>query len=101
MKSETGKENIGSTRDTFSLAAKDEELKKNRSELAHFSADMFLVVGTELHVLGHIIGSDRVEGASPFGHGSDETVAVSMLLRIASQLVSSSADLFGDGREYA
>jgi hypothetical protein len=101
VKSETGKENIGSIWETFSLAAKDEKLRKVRRDLAHFSSGIFLAVGTELHVLGDIIGSDRVDGVSPFGHGSDETVAVSMLLRIASQLVSSSADLFGDGREYA
>jgi len=38
---------------------------------------------------------------SPFGHGSDEAVAVSLLLRIGSELVSAAADLFSDGRHYA
>ena len=52
-------------------------------------------------MLGHMIGPDRADGASPFGHGSDETVAVAMLLRIAGQLVSASADMFMDGRAYA
>lgn len=52
-------------------------------------------------MLGHIVRPDRVAGLSPFGHGSDETVAVSILLQIAAQLVSASADLFGDGRSYA
>jgi hypothetical protein len=35
------------------------------------------------------------------GHGSDETIAISVLLRIGSQLISASADLFADGRAYA
>jgi hypothetical protein len=88
-------------RDKVGLAAKDEKLTERRDELARFTSAIFLVAGTELHVLGHMIGSDRIDGVSPFGHGGDETVAVSVLLRIASQLVSSSADLFTDGRKYA
>lgn len=62
---------------------------------------MFGAVGRELHVTGHVIGGDRVEGRSPWGHGTDETVGVSMILRIASQLVSASVDLFTDGRTYS
>jgi len=88
-------------RDTVNLTANDRKLRKQRRALAHFSSKIFLSVGTELHVLGHVVGADRIDGVSPFGHGSDETVAVSVLLRIASQLVSSSADLFEDGRSYA
>jgi hypothetical protein len=99
--SETGQVNIEPIRDAISLAANDKKLRKQRSQLAHFASEIFLSTGTELHVLGHIVGSGRIDGTSPFGHGSDETVAVSVLLRIASQLVSSSADLFEDGRKYA
>jgi hypothetical protein len=89
------------TRESIVAAAEDELLKACRRDLARFSAEQFLEVGTELHVLGHFIGSDRKTGSSPFGHGDDETVAISMLLRIASQLISASADLFTDGRHYA
>lgn len=83
------------------LAARDSSLNALRSDLARFVANCFAGAGTELHALGHIVGPDRVAGVSPFGHGSDETVAVSTLLRIASQLVSASTDLFEDGRAYA
>ena len=72
-----------------------------RSELAEFAAQQFQDSGNELFVLGHIFGMDRREEKSPFGHGSDETVAVSLLLRIGSQLISSACDLFADGRTYA
>src|SRR5580704_17087928 len=88
-------------RDVVALAAKDEGLVRCRRELAQFGSEVFLAAGMELHVLGHIVGSDMAGGVSPFGHGSDETVAVFVLLRIASQLLSASADLFADGRQYA
>lgn len=101
MKSESAPENPQLTRDAVSPAANNKELRKRRRELARFSSETFSSAGTELHVLGYVIGSDRVGGVSPFGHGSDETVAVSVLLRIAGQLLSSSADLFDDGRKYA
>jgi len=82
-------------------AARDDSLKITRSELAAFAAATFARVGEELHVLGHIVGPDRKAGESPWGHGSDETVGVSMLLRIAAELGSATSDLFKDGRQYA
>jgi hypothetical protein len=82
-------------------AATDCSVANLRQDLARFTADAFSKSGSLLHVIGHIIGSDRVENRSPFGHGSDETVAVSLLLRIGSELVSASTDLFADGRHYA
>lgn len=82
-------------------AAIDPKLSSIRKQLACFTSETFASVGKLLHAGGHFIGVDRVEGHSPFGHGNDETVAVSMLLRIGSELVSGSNDLFSDGRHYA
>lgn len=82
-------------------AVQDESLIKFRFELAHFAAETFLNSGKELQVFGHIFGTDRKTGASTHGHGDDETVAVSILLKTAAQLISASADLFKDGRSYA
>lgn len=67
-----------------------------RFELARTTAETFSSAGAELHTIGHVLGSDRVRGLSPGGHGNDEIVAVSLLLRIAGQLVSASTDLFQD-----
>ena len=89
------------TRQAISAAANEPTLIALRIALARFSSDQFHQVGAVLHLAGQIIGPDRAAGASPFGHGSDEVVAISMLLRIASQLISASADLFADGRRYA
>jgi hypothetical protein len=92
---------IETTREAISGAATDPAQMAARVELAKFTSQRFDEVGTLLHVSGHIVGPDRKSGASPFGHGSDETVAISLLLRIASQLISASTDSFLDGRSYA
>jgi len=89
------------TREAMASAAHDQVATACRYALARFSSNQLEEAGTELHLIGHFIGPDRVEGSSPFGHGNDETVAVSVLLRVAGQLVSASADLFADGRQYA
>ena len=88
-------------RETLRKAAADANLSELRKQLAHFTSKAFATTGELLHVGGHLLGSDRAEGRSPFGHGSDETVAVSLLLRIGSELVSACVDLFSDGRHYA
>jgi hypothetical protein len=82
-------------------AANDVVQIEARFRLAKTTAQTFSAVGTELHAVGHIVGSDRVRGVSKAGHGNDEVVAISLLLRVAGQLVSASTDLFSDGRHYA
>lgn len=89
------------TLEAISESAADASQIAARVELAKYTSKAFDKVGTLLYLSGHIIGSDRKTGVSPFGHGSDETVAISLLLRIASQLISASADLFLDGRSYS
>jgi hypothetical protein len=82
-------------------AASEADQVAARMSLAQFTATVFQEVGKDLHLVGHFLGTDGRSGLSPFGHGDDATVAVSMLLRIGSQLVSASADLVADGRHYA
>lgn len=82
-------------------SASDSTQVATRFQLAQTTVETFSAAGAELHVVGHLFGTDRVRGKSPGGHGSDEIVAVSLLLRIASELVAASADLFKDGRHYA
>ena len=79
--------------DKFRSIADDEALKRHRVELAKFVAKSFAAAGDELKVLGTIGQDDKP--ISSMG-GSDETVTVSILLRIANQLVSAGADLFSD-----
>ncbi len=82
----------------LATAAKVMQIRKN---LAAETARIFLVTGKRLEIIGHFLGPDRQNGTSPFGHGDDATVAISMLLSIASELISGSADLLTDGRHYA
>jgi hypothetical protein len=89
------------SREDIQRSALEADQVAARMSLAQFTATVFRDVGKELHLVGHILGTDRRNGLSPFGHGDDATVAVSMLLRIGSQLVSASADLIADGRHYA
>ena len=92
---------VVTTPDAISAASQRPEAITLRMALASQVATVFDDVGTNLHVIGHIAGTDRRDGVSPFGHGDDEVVAISMLLRIASQLVSGSTDLIAGGRGYA
>lgn len=81
--------------------ARDEALRRHRRELARFVSRLFSRTGQELHVAGHLLGSDRRNGVSPFGHGNDEVVAVSLLLRMGGQLIGASTELFSGGQHYA
>ena len=81
MQSESDSSGGSGLTERIRLAAHDATLKILRRELALDNSRTFSDVGNALHTMGHIIGSDRVRGVSPFGHGSDETVAVSLLLQ--------------------
>lgn len=82
-------------------AALDPEQIAARMELAQLVSNVFQVTGTGLYAVGHILGTDRRDGVSPFGHGNDAIVAISMMLKISSELVSGSANLIADKRYYA
>ncbi len=89
------------SREEMRLAAVDPLSIAERLEFAAYTATSFKGLGEKLFVCGHILGTDRREGVSPFGHGDDAVVAVSMLLHIASELVSGCADLISTDRHYA
>src|ERR1700674_5157585 len=78
MDSQTGRPRIEPSREAMAATANDKDVIACRSELARCSASHLEEAGTELHVIGHLIGPDRAQGRSPFGHGNDETVAVSV-----------------------
>lgn len=69
-------------------ATNDKKLSDIRRDLAKFTAETFLAAGNELNLLGST-------------ENDKEALAISLLLRISSQLVSASNDLFTDGRHYA
>lgn len=83
--------------ETIRCAGNDARLAQCRVDLARFAAAVFEIVGIDL-IRQHPGRSE--ETRSDLSH-LDESVAVSILLRIGAQLISASADLFGDGRAYA
>ncbi len=89
------------SREAIQQAAIDPASVAARSSYAAFTAETFKDLGKTLFVGGHLLGPDRRDGVSPFGHVDDATVAVSMLLRIGSELVSGCADLVNSDRHYA
>lgn len=79
----------------------DPSLIKRRHSLALFSAKHFDEVGIELQkCVASLDSANRVENIKDLSK-QDEIIAVSVLLLIASQLVSASNDLFLDGRHYS
>jgi len=93
--------NIDEIRELVRNAADNSTLVSRRFELARLAADVFEELGMELEVAGRLFGKDRLSGSSSARNGSDETVAVALLLRVASQLVGGCATLFAEKRHYA
>jgi hypothetical protein len=87
-------------RKALRAAALSQSLIEQRAALARLTVEVFAGVGRDVHVTGWIIGPDRAAGNSPFGNGSDETVAIGTLLRIAAQLVGGAVRLFEAGAAY-
>ena len=79
--------NIEEIHELIRAAALDPTLVARRFELARLATDVFQKLGIELHVAGSLLGTDRLNCVSPGGNGSDETVAVALLLRVASELM--------------
>ena len=88
-------------RETVRADALDPAQVQVRHGLAGAAAMLLADAGNELYVIGHFVGEDRKAGISSSGHGSDAVVAISVLLRIASQLIGGAASLIAEGRHYA
>ena len=79
--------------------ASNEASKKTHYKLARFTANTFADSGDELLKVS-IIGRESKRGSAT-NDASYEAETVSIVLRISAQLISASADLFSDGRNYA
>jgi hypothetical protein len=88
-------------RDLLKRSTDDQVQASLRKATAIAASAALEKIGNAAFANGHILGTDRKLGESPFGHGSDDVVAMGRLLQIAGQLVSGSSDLIGDGRVYA
>jgi hypothetical protein len=85
----------------LSLAARDPLARAARVEVCLGLADGLRDVGQLLHVCGNIVGSDRVNGSSPFGNGSDAVVGLAGIIRIGALLCRGIVDLLNAGNVYS
>lgn len=83
----------------ISTFASNENLIKIRYDLAQFTAETFADAGVELLEVSKLNQDSELNSAT--NDVSLESETVSIVLRIAAQLISASADLFSDGRNYA
>lgn len=53
----------------------------------------FKTTGEQLWLLGYVLGTDRRDGESPFGFGSDATVGLAIVAEVAAELISGALTL--------
>ena len=73
--------------DNTKLASADPILLRSRKLALSNASKNLSKYSTVLNVCGVIYGTDRRDGASPFGNGNDEAVGVATLTMIASRLI--------------
>ena len=88
-------------REAISRHALDVDQINLRESLAEFAAHQMSKVGSEIALMGNIIGEDRLHGASSTGNGSDELAGMGLLLQIAGELTATSASLFASRHTYS
>jgi len=92
---------VENVRELICKAAGDPALVAQRFTLAHVAAEAFDKLGVELSLVGNHYESNQsdVNLEAEASHG--EIVAVALLLRVASQLTGSCAELFAQRKHYA
>jgi hypothetical protein len=74
-------------------AASDVTSRAVREYVCRTLAATFRATGERLWLGGYMLGTDRRDGRSPFGFGSDATVGLAVVVQIAGELMSSAVAL--------
>jgi len=82
-------------------AAENEQAMAARRSLCRALVTAFEATGQALRVGGHLLGSGRVDGSSPFGNGDDGMVALGYLSSTCASLISGAVELLTEGNCYA
>jgi len=82
-------------------AGHDEAAASCRRDLCDCMAIALEEAGKCLWLCGAVIGSDRVDGVSPFDFGSDATVGLGTVVQIAGELSAGVIALLGHGNRYS
>jgi hypothetical protein len=85
----------------LSEAIEDDRGQRAREDVCRALAPVLRTTGDLLWVGGYMIGSDRKEGLSPFGFGSDAAVGLALVAQIASELVTGATSLLDADNMYS
>jgi hypothetical protein len=88
------------SRETIEDAADDPDGQALREHTCRGLAGTFREAGKLLWVIGYFVGADRVEGASPFGFGSDKSVGLALVIQIGGELLDGAVTLLSDDNLY-
>ncbi|MGH3129193.1 MAG: hypothetical protein ACRDNX_00060 [Gaiellaceae bacterium] len=87
--------------DRLAAAANDRNAQESREHVCEALIRAFRDAGQLLWVGGYLFGPDRAAGVSPFQYGSDATVALGTVCRIASELIEGASVLLRADNLYA
>lgn len=82
-------------------AAQDREARQSRRDLCEALNPGFRRTGEMLRAAGSVLGSQRLDGSSPFGNGDDRLVALGYLSETGAALVGGAVDLIEARNLYA
>lgn len=92
--------NLDEARELVGKAAADPVSHAAREGVCRALAATFRSAGELLWVCGYTLGTDRRDGISPFGFGSDATVGLALVIEIAGELFAGAITLLTDGNLY-
>jgi hypothetical protein len=88
-------------RESLEMAARDEVGTRAREEFGDALASALRLGGQALWIGGAMLGSDRVNGESPFEFGDDATVGLATVMQIAGEIINGAILLFRADNRYA
>jgi hypothetical protein len=81
-------------------AAVDRQSRAAREDVCRLLGVTFRVVGERLWLGGYMLGTDRRDGQSPFGFGTDAVVGLAVVVQIAGELISGAVALLAQDNLY-
>lgn len=85
----------------FVEALNDASAAEQRRVICQDIATELSAIGQRLWLGGYLLGSDRVDGKSPFAFGDDAAVGLATVSQIGGELVGGAVLLLEQGRMYA
>ena len=82
-------------------AGQDQEGQAAREQVCDAVAKGLAWLGTMLWVDGALLGTDRIDGTTPFGYGSDAKVGLATAVQVGGELVAGAALLLRSDNRYA